>query len=122
MIDCEQVTYLEADDHYTMVNYASGARFMVPFGLSRVELAIDSAFEAGAARGLASKQPYIVRLGRKYMVNTRRVFHINTVKQVVILVNGHGEHKALHLPKNILRTLIDSLTVGGGEASGVQEG
>ena len=37
VIDLGQTIYFMADDHYTHVYYSNGVRFMVPFGLSRVE-------------------------------------------------------------------------------------
>ena len=40
-IDLNQVLYMQADDHYTEVYYASGIHFMVPFGLVRIEAQIN---------------------------------------------------------------------------------
>jgi hypothetical protein len=60
VIDCDVVMYLQADDHYTIVNYLSGAHFMVPFGLSVLE---DSIQEC------CSNDKFLVRLGRKYIIN-----------------------------------------------------
>ena len=110
IIDSEQLLYLEADDHYTIVNYTSGAKFMVPFGLSRVEAAISDAFSAETERNPKAQSRYIIRVGRKFMLNMNRIFHISTMKQVVVLVDEHGENHSLHLPKPILRTLIDTLS------------
>lgn len=98
VLDCEKVIYLEADDHYTHVYYLTGAHFMVPFGLSDVMDVIDKVF---------SDDPFLVRLGRKYVVNLRAVFHVNTVKQVLMLSDSHGNNHSLHLPKATLRQLID---------------
>jgi hypothetical protein len=103
VIDCDVVMYLQADDHYTIVNYLSGAHFMVPFGLSVLE---DSIQEC------CSNDKFLVRLGRKYIINIRAIFHINTVKQVVLLSDAHGNNHSLHLPKPILRSLIDLLSNG----------
>lgn len=101
VVDCNSVMYLQADDHYTHVNYLSGAHFMVPFGLSVVEDAI-------AANCVGDK--FLVRLGRKYIINIKAIIHINTVKQVVLLADAHGNNHSLHLPKPILRSLIDLLS------------
>lgn len=106
MIDLDRVMYLQADDHYTHVYYASGTHFMVPFGLSRVDDAISQQL---------SPDKFLIRLGRKYIVNTRRIFHINTVKQVVQLSDDHGANHSLHLPKPILHGLMQMLSSGGGQ-------
>ena len=101
-IDFQRVMYLQADDHYTHVYYASGTHFMVPFGLSKMEAAISEKFPEAAS--------YLLRLGRKYIVNTRRVFHINVVKQVLQVADDHGTHHSLTLPKPVLRALIHTMS------------
>lgn len=105
VIDLDSILYLEADDHYTHVYYTSGTHFMVPFGMAKVEAAVAGRLGEGA---------FIVRLGRKYMVNTRRIFHINTIKQVAVLTDDHGSSVTLHLPKHVLRALIDGLNARDG--------
>ena len=100
VIDLDNTLYFEADDHYTHVHYSSGTHFMIPFGMAKVEAAVA---------GKLGEDGFIVRLSRKYMVNTRRIFHINTIKQVAVLTDDHGANLTLHLPKHVLRALIDSL-------------
>lgn len=100
MIDLERVMYLQADDHYTHVYYSSGAHFMVPFGLSKVEAAISDHLPADS---------FLIRLGRRYIVNTRRIFHINCVKQVLQLSDDHGSNHSLTLPKPILHGLMQMM-------------
>lgn len=100
VIDMEQVMYFQADDHYSHVYYASGAHFMLPFGLAKVEEAI-----AGRGDGDGT----FVRLGRKYIVNMRRIFHISTMKQILMLSDNSGNTLSIHVPKPVLRTLIETL-------------
>ena len=71
VVDLDRMLYFEADDHYTHVYYSSGTHFMIPFGLAKVEAALSNKGRAGDA---------FLRLGRKYIVNIRRVFHVNAVK------------------------------------------
>lgn len=66
VVDLDRMLYFEADDHYTHVYYSSGTHFMIPFGLAKVEAALSNKGRAGDA---------FLRLGRKYIVNIRRVFH-----------------------------------------------
>ena len=64
VVDLDSTLYFEADDHYTHIHYASGTHFMIPFGMAKVEAAVAERLGPGA---------FIVRLSRKYMVNTRRL-------------------------------------------------
>lgn len=100
VVDLDIVLFFQADDHYTHVYYTSGTHFMIPFGLSKVEAALTER--------LAHKNNF-VRLGRKYIVNTCRVFHVNVAKQVLLLTDDHGTNHSLHLPKPVLRLLMDML-------------
>ena len=109
VVDLDSTLYFEADDHYTHIHYASGTHFMIPFGMAKVEAAVAERLGPGA---------FIVRLSRKYMVNTRRIFHINTIKQVAVLTDDHGSNLTLHLPKHVLRTLIDTLNTQESDADG----
>lgn len=109
VVDLDSTLYCEADDHYTHIHYASGTHFMIPFGMAKVEAAVAERLGPDA---------FIVRLSRKYMVNTRRIFHINTIKQVAVLTDDHGSNLTLHLPKHVLRTLIDTLNTQEADADG----
>lgn len=100
VVDITAAMYFKADDHYTHVYYASGTHFLIPFGLTKVELAIDR-HESAAAR--------FERLGRTYIVDTSRIFHINAIKQVALLADNHGQHHSIRLPKAVLHNLIDRL-------------
>lgn len=101
VIHCDSVLYMQADDHYTHVTYISGAHFMMPFSLSKVEQHIHA---------LDTDERFLVRVGRKYIINLHHVFHVNTVKQIVLLADANGKHHSLTLPKQILRNLIVMLS------------
>ena len=74
---------------------------MIPFGLAKVEAALSNKGRAGDA---------FLRLGRKYIVNIRRVFHVNAVKQVAVLADDHGTIYTLRLPKPVLRMLMEDIS------------
>lgn len=99
-INIDHVTHFEADDHYTHVNFTSGAHFLLPFGLLRVE-------EALAA--LTCDHDHLVRLGRRYIVNIHCVFHINTIKQQLVLTNGQGRSIVLKPSRPVLRELMERM-------------
>ena len=69
---------------------------MIPFGLAKVEAALSNKGRAGDA---------FLRLGRKYIVNIRRVFHVNAV-----LADDHGTNYTLRLPKPVLRMLMEDIS------------
>lgn len=100
IIDCERVLYMQADDHYTHIVYLSGAKFLVPFGLSELEKRIDS---------VMPDNKFLVRLGRKYIINMNHVFHVNTMKQIVLLTDSNGNNFSVSLPKPILRNIIEKM-------------
>ena len=103
IIDLSQVLYMQADDHYTVIYYTSGSNFMIPYGLGQVEDAIhDNSCEA----------PFLMRLGRKYIVNTSRIFRISTIRDTLYLSDNHGNHVGLHISKPVLRSLINYMKPG----------
>lgn len=101
VIHCESVLYMQADDHYTHIVCMSGARFMVPFGLSELEKRLDT---------VMTDDKFLIRVGRKYIINMRHVFHVNTVKQVAVLADSNGNNYSVSLPKPILRNIIERLS------------
>lgn len=102
-IDLEKVMYFQADDHYTHVYYTTGTHFLVPFGLSKVEMAVS---------GALPDDKYLMRLSRKYIINVRCIFHVNMLKQVVVLSDDHGTNHSIHLPRPTLRLLMQLLSEG----------
>ena len=98
IIDLDKVLYLEADDHYTDVHYASGTHFLVPFGLVKIEARLAEMPDA---------RLHILRLGRKYIVNIRRIFRINTIKELLYLATDDDNSVSLHISKPVLRSLIE---------------
>lgn len=112
IIDPSRVLYMQADDHYTHVYYSSGNHFMVPFGLSKVETAVSEHL---------GEKPFLVRLGRKYIVNTHRVFHVNFMKQVLQLSDDSGTNHSLRIPKPVLRGLMQILDSGKSDSAGTDD-
>ena len=100
LIDLDLLLYFQADDHYTNVHYANGTHFVIPFGLSKVEDFITH---------MPSPSKHLMRLGRKYIVNTHRIFRVSTVKELIFLTDNQGKNVQLHISKPVLRGLIDTL-------------
>lgn len=98
MIDLTQTLYFMADDHYTHVYYFNGTRFMVPFGLSRIE-------ERLAVLAVHPPHPFR-RIGRKYIANLTTVHNINITKQQLTLLPPNNKPVVLQVSKPVLRELL----------------
>lgn len=99
LIDLTLTQYFMADDHYTYVSYSTGANFMIPFGLGRIE-------ELLAEMAMGSFK----RIGRKYIINLDTVHSISTPKLQLTMFTNSGKLVVLRLPKPVLRELVDSLS------------
>lgn len=98
LVDLSQVSYIQADDHYSHIHYNNGLHFMVPFGLSRIEKAIERQME---------QDNVFRRVGRKYIVNVERVFHVNVPRQSLQYFDTKGNIQTLNLPKPLLQGLVE---------------
>lgn len=104
LIDLQQTLYFMADDHYTHVFYASGLRFMVPFGLSRIE-------ERLALQAIRHPHSFI-RLGRKHIVNLAAILNVSATKQQLTLLAQGGKTVSIQVSKPVLRDLLATLSSG----------
>ena len=102
MIDLTQTLYFMADDHYTHVYYFNGTRFMVPFGLSRIE-------ERIAVLAVHTPHPF-KRIGRKYIVNLSTVHNINITKMQLTLLPSNNKPVVLQVSKPVLRNLLADIS------------
>lgn len=100
VVDCDKVLYMKADDHYTQVFYQSGVRFLLPFGLSVIVDKLTKTFADGN---------FLLRVGRTYIINVHTIFHINTVKDVVVLADTRGNAHSVRLSKQALCNLIEKI-------------
>lgn len=100
LVDLPQVLYFKADDHYTHVYTSSGTHMVMPFGLNKVEAAITQHLPEGN---------YLLRLGRTFIVNIRRIYHVNMLKQNVLLADDHGQVQSLHFSRQVLQSLMEHL-------------
>lgn len=98
LVDLHQVLYIQADDHYSHIHYGNGLHFMVPFGISRLEKAVERQM---------GEDSMFRRIGRKYIVNLDRVFHINVPRQSLQYFDSNGNVQTLTLPKPLLQGLVE---------------
>ena len=100
LVDLPHVLYFKADDHYTHVYTDSGTHMVMPFGLSKVETAI--------AQRLPENN-FLLRLGRSHIVNIQYIYHVNMLKQSVLLADSHGQMHTLHFSRQVLQSLMEHL-------------
>lgn len=101
IIDLNRVLFMQADDHYTHVHYSADIHFMVPSGLGAIEERIAPKIKS-----------YLIRLGRKYIINTHHIYRISTIKGCVCLFDANGNTVSLPISKPILRSLIELMKTG----------
>lgn len=97
VLNLNDVMCFEADDHYTQVFNSRGNSYMVPFCLARIEEKL---------KALKKGNDFLMRLGRKYIININTISHVNIIKQSLSLIDYHGKTLTLSLSKAVLRTLM----------------
>src|SRR5574344_2605551 len=98
-IDISRAVYFQADDHYSIVYYNSDVHILLPFSLAAIEAAIKQNDEA---------QRCLVRLGRKYIVNTDRIIRISSTQCKLYLYDEQGKTHTVPFSKPVIRELIDA--------------
>lgn len=97
MLNLDDALLFEADDHYTEIHNLYGNKIMVPFCLGEIEREIRTRFP---------DHNNLVRMGRKYIINKNRVFHMNALKQTVSLYGSNGQVVVLNVSKPALKSLM----------------
>ena len=101
LINLHDVLYFLADDHYAHVYYASGYHCMVPWGLSLIESLLQE---------MEDDTSFMMRLSRKYIINMEYVQRVNTVKELLMLLDSHGNAVTLHVAKTALRENMEKFS------------
>lgn len=100
IVNLDKVLYFMADDHYTHIFYSNNMTVMIPFGLSQVEEKLINC-------NFQYKYDFI-RLGRKYIVDRRKITQVSTVKQQIKIIDESGVCTSIHIPKPVVKMLLDS--------------
>ena len=77
-INLQNVVYFQADRNYTDIHFINGAHITLTTGLVNIEKMLDNP----KLKGL---WPAFIRIGRSYIVNPSYIFHINVLKQELVL-------------------------------------
>ena len=102
-VSLKHVVYFEADGNYTNIYFENGQKVTLLSGLGNIERLLDEKL-----RGKI--QPYI-RIGRQYIVNSARIFQINTLRQKLVLTNFDTPNVfTLSVSKEALKSLKELYT------------
>ena len=102
-VSLKHVVYFEADGNYTNIYLENGQKVTLLSGLGNIERLLDQKL-----RGKI--QPYI-RIGRQYIVNSARIFQINTLRQKLVLTNFDTPNVfTLSVSKEALKSLKELYT------------
>lgn len=94
----DKVAYFEADGNYTTVMFTNGYKTSLLVNLLMIEKLIDDTL-----RGKV--QPFI-RIGKRYIVNSTCICHINTLKQRLVLSDFNSPNVfTLSISKEALKNL-----------------
>lgn len=76
-VKLERVAYFEADANYCHVVFVNGARATILTSLLNIEKLLSEQFKQNASN--------FIRIGKKFIINSRFIFQINVLKQKLIL-------------------------------------
>lgn len=97
-VNLAYVAYFESNGNYTHIVFVNGCRVMVLVSLANIEHLIDDVLKGQV-------QPFI-RIGKRYIVNSRFVFQINVLKQKLFLTDFHSPQVfILSISKEALKVL-----------------
>jgi DNA-binding LytR/AlgR family response regulator len=98
-INLHNVVYFQADRNYTDIFFINGAHITLTTGLVNIEKMLDDP----KLNGLL---PAFIRLGRSFIVNPIYIFHINVLKQELVLSDTIQTHMyRLQVSRDALKKL-----------------
>lgn len=106
-VPLQEVIYFEADGNYSSIYFRNGLHSQVLASLTTIENLIKNSF-------LMSRQqskPVFIRIGRRFIVNIECIFHINVLKQKLVLSDFRfASSYELNVPKEALKNLKNIYT------------
>ena len=101
-IDLSTVIYFEADGNYTRLVSVNGLSSMVCMNLGKMEELLSLRFKDAPGS--------FARIGKRYIVNLRYVYGINTLKQELLLSDQTTFSTTLSISKVALRGLKELMS------------
>ena len=102
-IEIQKVVYFESDGNYTKVSFVNGCNILVLTSLSNIEKLLDDR--------LAGKVQPFIRIGKRYVINSKFIFNINIQRQRLILTDCvHPTIYTLNVSKEALKSIKNLFT------------
>ncbi len=105
-IDLSSVAYFEANANYTKIVSVNGQMDMIGMSLGKMEEFLALQFKDSPGS--------FVRIGKRYIVNLRFVYKINTLKQELILSDQKSFSMTLNISKVALKALKELISPSTG--------
>lgn len=96
-LDIHNIVYFEADGNYTNIISANKLKGVICANLSQMQNMLSERLKEDAT--------IFARVGKKYIVNLRHIYAINTIRQHIILSDGATFEYQLNIGKDALREL-----------------
>ena len=101
-VDLSSVVYFEADGNYTKFISVNGLTSIVCMNLGKMEELLSLRFK--------DMPGTFVRIGKRYIVNMRHVYKINTLKQELTLSDQTSFTMTLNISKVALKALKELIS------------
>lgn len=101
-VDLSSVVYFEADGNYTRFVSVNGLSNMVCMNLGRMEELLSIRFKDTPGS--------FVRIGKRYIINLKFVYRINTLKQELTLSDQNSFTMTLSISKVALKALKEVIS------------
>ena len=102
-VSLRHVVYFEADGNYTQIFFKNGQKVTILYSLAKLEALLDET--------LCGKKKPFIRIGKRYIINSASVFHINTLRQRLVLTNFDTSNVyTLSVSKEALKSLKELYT------------
>ena len=96
-IDIQNIVYFEADGNYANIISVNKLKGVVCVNLAQMQKLLSER--------LLEKANIFARVGKKYIVNLKHVYSINTIRQQIILSDGATFTYQLSIGKDALKEL-----------------
>ncbi|MFI3267265.1 MAG: LytTR family DNA-binding domain-containing protein [Rikenellaceae bacterium] len=96
-MDVSKIVYFEADGNYTKIILANKLCGVICMNLAQTEKAL--------ATQLKEKAQSFARIGKRYIINLRYIYQINTIKQRLVLTDYKMFSYQLEVSKDALKKL-----------------
>lgn len=96
-IDIQNIVYFEADGNYTNIMSVNKLKGVVCVNLAQMQKLLSER--------LLEKASIFARVGKKYIVNLKHIYSINTIRQQIILSDGATFTYQLSIGKDALKEL-----------------